>query len=73
MKICVVGAGAIGGFIGTRLALTVRTTSARWPAARRCAALREHGWRLRQGGALLRRAGARAQHAAPTRRAQTWW
>ena len=58
MKICILGAGAIGGFIGTRLALS--------PAAQRgdiqvsalargetLAALNAHGWRLNMGGALL--------------------
>jgi 2-dehydropantoate 2-reductase len=52
MKVCVVGAGAIGGFIGTRLALAGCTTSA---VARDATleALRTHGWRLRLGDELL--------------------
>jgi 2-dehydropantoate 2-reductase len=52
MRVCVVGAGAIGGFIGTRLALSGCATSA---VARGATfeALRTHGWRLRLGGKLL--------------------
>ncbi|HNW62664.1 MAG TPA: 2-dehydropantoate 2-reductase [Piscinibacter sp.] len=53
MKVCIVGAGAIGGFIGTRLA---RAGEAQVSALARGAtlqALRTQGWRLRQGGELL--------------------
>ncbi len=52
MKICIVGAGAIGGFLGTRLAVTDSevTTVARGATAQ---ALRKHGWRLESGGALI--------------------
>lgn len=52
MKVCVVGAGAIGGFIGTRLALAGHDVSALGRHAT-LAALRRHGWRLRQGGRLF--------------------
>jgi 2-dehydropantoate 2-reductase len=52
MKVCVVGAGAIGGFIGTRLALAGCTTSAVARGAT-LGALRTHGWRLRLGDELL--------------------
>jgi 2-dehydropantoate 2-reductase len=62
MKICVVGAGAIGGFIGTRLALGAHDVSALARGAT-LAALRTHGWRLRQGG-VLRSAPARAAQQA---------
>lgn len=62
MKICVVGAGAIGGFIGTRLAVAGNEVSALARGAT-LAALRAHGWRLRQGGALLQ-APARAAERA---------
>jgi 2-dehydropantoate 2-reductase len=53
VKICVVGAGAIGGFLGTRLALD--TNNAVTALARRATlvALRDHGWRLHQNGELL--------------------
>jgi 2-dehydropantoate 2-reductase len=33
MKVCIVGAGAIGGFIGSRLAAAGRRRSARWRGA----------------------------------------
>ena len=48
MKICVIGAGAVGGIIGTRLALAGFETSA---IARggTLAALRTHGWRTASG------------------------
>lgn len=52
MKICIYGAGAIGGFVGTRLA----AAGAQVGAVARGAtleALRRHGWRLRQGGELI--------------------
>src|SRR5262245_26594055 len=63
MKICVVGAGAIGGFIGTRLALTGAHEVSALARGATLAALHEHGWRLRQGGAL-RTAPARAAERA---------
>jgi 2-dehydropantoate 2-reductase len=53
MKVCIYGAGAIGGFIGARLAAN---TGAQVSAVARGAtlqALREHGWRLQQGGQLV--------------------
>jgi 2-dehydropantoate 2-reductase len=48
MKSCIVGAGAIGGFIGARLAASGVATSALARGAT-LTALREHGWRLREG------------------------
>jgi 2-dehydropantoate 2-reductase len=63
MKICVVGAGAIGGFIGTRLALTGAHEVSALARGATLSALRQHGWRLRQGGAL-RSAPARASDRA---------
>jgi len=53
MKVCIYGAGAIGGFIGARLAAG---TSAQVSAVARGAtlqSLRAHGWRLQQGGQLV--------------------
>ena len=52
MKVCIVGAGAIGGFIGTRLACDGHAVSAVARGAT-AAALRERGWRLEMGGELL--------------------
>ena len=64
MKICVVGAGAIGGFIGTRLALTGAHEVGAVARGATLAALCRHGWRLREKG-MLRVAPARAvEHAA---------
>lgn len=52
MRICIVGAGAIGSFIGTRLARLGNAVSAVARGAT-AAALRERGWRLEMGGELL--------------------
>jgi 2-dehydropantoate 2-reductase len=51
MKVCIVGAGAIGGFIGTRLAMTGHDVGALARGAT-LDALCNHGWRLRQNGRL---------------------
>ena len=53
MKVCIYGAGAIGGFIGTRLAAEAGHTVAAVARGTTLRALREHGWRLRQRGQLL--------------------
>jgi 2-dehydropantoate 2-reductase len=52
MRVCVLGAGAIGGFIGTRLAEAGVETSALARGAN-LAALRAHGWRAESGGGLI--------------------
>ena len=49
MRVCVLGAGAIGGFIGTRLAAAGVETSALARGAT-LAALRSYGWRAESGG-----------------------
>ena len=64
LKVCIVGAGAIGGFIGTRLAVAGRCDVSVLARGATLAALREHGWRLRQGGALLQAPAHAAEHAA---------
>jgi 2-dehydropantoate 2-reductase len=53
MKVCIVGAGAIGGFIGTRLAVGGRCEVSALARGATLQALRTHGWRLQQDGALL--------------------
>jgi len=53
LKICVVGAGAIGGFLGTRLALVRGTQVSALARGTTLVALRDHGWRLEEGGKLL--------------------
>jgi 2-dehydropantoate 2-reductase len=54
MKVCIVGAGAIGGLIATRLALAGRFRVCALARGATLTALREHGWRVESGGALLR-------------------
>ena len=48
-----VGAGAIGGFLGTRLALDSGNAVSALARGATLVALRDHGWRLRQNGELL--------------------
>jgi 2-dehydropantoate 2-reductase len=60
LKICVVGAGAIGGFLGTRLALDKGNAVAALARGTTLVALRDHGWRLRQDGELLQAAASTA-------------
>jgi 2-dehydropantoate 2-reductase len=54
MKICIYGAGAIGGFIGARLAATGHCAVSAVARGATLQALRDHGWRLRQGDHLIR-------------------
>jgi 2-dehydropantoate 2-reductase len=63
MKVCIVGAGAIGGFIGTKLAAAGRADVSALARGATLAALREHGWRLCSGETLMQ-APARASDAA---------
>jgi 2-dehydropantoate 2-reductase len=49
MKVCVYGAGAIGGLIGSRLAAAGACTVSAVARGRTLDSLREHGWRLREG------------------------
>jgi 2-dehydropantoate 2-reductase len=50
----VVGAGAIGGFLGTRLALEGSAEVSALTRGATLVALRDHGWRLQDGAELLR-------------------
>ena len=59
MKVCIIGAGAIGGFIGARLAAAGRAEVSAVARGATLAALRAHGWRVRIADALLQ-AKARA-------------
>jgi 2-dehydropantoate 2-reductase len=52
MKVAIFGAGAIGGFLGTRLGQSGCEVAAIARGAT-AAALRAHGWRLQTGGALI--------------------
>ena len=56
MKVCIAGAGAIGAFIGTRLALAGESQVSVLARGATLAAIRQHGLRLQQAGEL---------HAAP--------
>jgi len=60
VKVCVVGAGAIGGFLGTRLALEGSAAVSALARGATLLALREHGWRLRQDGVLAQAPVAQA-------------
>jgi 2-dehydropantoate 2-reductase len=53
LKVCVVGAGAIGSFLGTRLALEESAEVSALARGTTLVALRDHGWRLQEGGELL--------------------
>ncbi|MEZ0089752.1 2-dehydropantoate 2-reductase [Streptacidiphilus sp. EB129] len=59
MRICVLGAGAIGGFVGTRLAASGVETSALARGAT-LESLRKHGWRLESADGTLTTAPVRA-------------
>lgn len=50
MKVCIVGAGAVGGMIGTRLAAFGKVPVSALARGETLQALRRHGWRLTQGG-----------------------
>ena len=67
MTFCVVGAGAVGGQIGARLAASGQPTSA-LARGETLAALRDHGWRLRRTDGLVQgpvRASADATELGP--------
>ena len=53
LKVCIYGVGAIGGFIGTRLALGGDCEVSAVARGATLAALQAHGLRLQQGGAQL--------------------
>ncbi|MBP6900435.1 MAG: 2-dehydropantoate 2-reductase [Burkholderiaceae bacterium] len=52
-RVAIVGVGAIGGYVGTRLALLPDVRVSALARGATLAALREHGLRLRQGGELI--------------------
>ena len=59
MKVCIIGAGAIGGFIGTRLAAAGSAEVSAVARGATLEALQGHGWRLQTADGLLQ-APARA-------------
>jgi len=65
MKVCIAGAGAIGGFIGTRLARAGQAQVSALARGATLQALRSQGWRLRRPDGTLEQAPATASdHAA---------
>lgn len=52
-RVCIVGAGAIGGFLGTRLAASGRAEVSALARSRTLDALGAHGWRLRTEAGLM--------------------
>jgi 2-dehydropantoate 2-reductase len=52
-QVCVVGAGAIGGFLGTRLAQSGEARVCALARGTTLVALRDHGWRLQEADGLL--------------------
>jgi 2-dehydropantoate 2-reductase len=63
MKVCIIGAGAIGGYIGTKLAAAGRAEISALARGATLAALRLHGWRTNTAAGLLQ-APARASEQA---------
>jgi 2-dehydropantoate 2-reductase len=63
MKVTIVGAGAIGGFIGARLAHAGRAQVSALARGATLQALQQHGWRVQSADGLLR-APARAHAQA---------
>ncbi len=64
MKVCIVGAGAIGGFIGTRLARAGQAQVSALARGATLEALRTQGWRLRMGGELLQAPASASERAS---------
>jgi 2-dehydropantoate 2-reductase len=62
-KVCIVGAGSIGGLIGARLAALADVEVAALARGATLAALQQHGWRLMEGGERLQ-APVRAEEDA---------
>lgn len=61
MKVCIFGAGAIGGWIGTRLALAGQVELSVVARGATLAALQTHGWRLQETDGRLSQASALAR------------
>ncbi|HZF78286.1 MAG TPA: 2-dehydropantoate 2-reductase [Rubrivivax sp.] len=63
-KVCIVGAGAIGGFIGARLASSGRAQVSALARGATLQALREHGWRVNGPAGLLQLPARASDQAA---------
>jgi len=64
MKTCIVGAGAIGGFIGTRLAASGRAQVSAVARGLTLDALRRHGWRMDTKEGRVHAPAIASEHAA---------
>jgi 2-dehydropantoate 2-reductase len=64
MKVCILGAGAIGGFIGARLAAEGSVQVSALARGSTLAALRARGWRLRIGDLLIQAPAHASDQAA---------
>ena len=63
-KVCIIGAGAIGGFIGTRLAAAGRAQVCAVARGATLDALRTHGWRLHTAAGLVQAPAQAAERPA---------
>ena len=64
MKVCIVGAGAIGGFIGTRLAAAGQAQVSALARGATLEALRTHGWRMTTAEGLMQAPAQASDNAA---------
>ncbi len=64
MRVCIAGAGAIGGFIGTKLAAAGRAEVCALARGATLAALRDQGWRVEAASGLTRAAAHASDDAA---------
>jgi 2-dehydropantoate 2-reductase len=64
MKVCIVGAGAIGGWIGTKLAAAGRAQVSAVARGATLAALRTHGWRLQAAAGPVQAPAVASEHPA---------
>ncbi|MEY2873575.1 MAG: hypothetical protein RLZZ373_946 [Pseudomonadota bacterium] len=63
-KVCIVGAGAIGGFLGTRLAAAGGAQVSALARGATLAALQQHGWRLNTASGPVQAPALASDHAA---------
>ena len=64
MKVCIYGAGAVGGLVGARFAASGRFDVSAVARGATLAALREHGFRVRSGQGVLQAPVRASEHAA---------
>ena len=63
-KVCIVGAGAIGGFIGAKLASAGHAEVSAVARGATLEALRQHGWRLATADGFVQAPAQASQSAA---------